>query len=449
MKTGTIAKRAAALLLLLSLLAASLFAFTACDASLGGSNKLLGKEELRQNAASESDAGLDFAADYFDKWELPRFSLSKLRGLENIYASKFVREVGDPLTKAREALTVFLDSYYDVTDLADSDAVTDALIYSYVATMGDKYSVYRTAAEYTSYTSEMSGSFVGIGVTVRYSAELDAIEVHSVSVGSGAEEAGILAGDLIVGVDALRVASDGYDAAVNAIRGEEGTSVGITVLRGGEELTFSVTRRKLVDKSVTYVIEGDVAYLTITGFKANTFQQFKEAIDAAEAAGVKGIVYDLRNNPGGYLSAVTDCLDYIAPKGTTIASFTNGYDDPVIATRAHSLRLPSVVICNENTASAGELFTAGVRDFSALGFFSAKLVGTRTFGKGIMQNTYSFRDRSAITLTVAYYNPPLGENYHGEGIAPDVISEQSNEGDAQMDAARLTIAELIKAANDK
>lgn len=441
----TTLRRATAFLVLVACLAACVLSFSSCADSFGGSSAILTKEELASNAEREQNDSLEFASDYFDKWDLPRFSLSKLHGLENIYVNKFVDDVGAPIEKARAVLAVFLSDYYDEIDLTDTTAVTDALIYSYVETTGDKYSIYRTAAEYKEYTTGMSGSFVGIGVTVHHYADSDIIEVYSVSEGSGAEEAGILAGDIITKVDGISVAERGYTDSVAAIKGDAGTSVDITVQRGDEELTFSVVRRKIVDKSVTYVIEGDVAYITMTGFKSNTYQQFKDAIDAAEAAGVKGIVYDLRDNPGGYLSAVTDCLDYIAPKGTTLVSFTNGYDDATTATKSHSLSLPSVVICNENTASAGELFTAGIRDFSDMGFFAATLVGTTTFGKGIMQNTYTFSDRSAITLTVAYYNPPCGVNYHGVGIEPDVLVTAAGEGDAQLDAAREAIKALINA----
>ena len=119
-----------------------------------------------------------------------------------------------------------------------------------------------------------------------------------------------------------------------------------------------------------------------------------------------------------------------------------GNAKPTVSKNEHEVRLPTVVICNGNTASAGELFTSAIRDFSEMGLFDAKIVGETTFGKGIMQNTYMFSDGSSITLTVAYYNPPLGKNYHGVGIEPDVPISMSNEGDAQMDAARLAINEL-------
>ena len=140
-----------------------------------------------------------------------------------------------------------------------------------------------------------------------------------------------------------------------------------------------------------------------------------------KANGAVGIVYDLRSNPGGYLSSVVDILSYISPKGTTIASFSNDYADTMVDDDSHSLTLPSVVICNERTASAGELFTAAMRDFDEeFGYFDVTIVGTTTYGKGVMQSSFHLGDGSFLTLTVAYYNPPSGKNYDGEGITPDV-----------------------------
>lgn len=442
MKMNYKARISAAFLSLLLILS-SLFILTSCS-GLGGSETVKTKAEIEANISSSLDLGLEYASDYLDRWELPRFSLKKLRSLENIFASKFVSDVGDPYERAKLTARAFIDGYYDETDFTSIDQTTDAIINAYVSTMGDRYSIYRTKSEYLEYNSSMSGSFVGIGVTVKYSLGDTAISVEKVHKGSGAEEAGILVGDIIVSVDGASVDTLGYDNAVSAIRGKENTRVTIGVIRGDESLSFKVTRKRVIEDSVTYFIEDGISYITISSFKDNSFGQFKEAIDASLDAGVRGIVYDLRSNPGGYLDSVTDMLSYICPKGTTIASFTNGYSKPAVSKSSHEVRLPAVVICNGNTASAGELFTAAVRDFSEMGLFEARIVGETTFGKGIMQNTYKFTDGSSITLTVAYYNPPLGENYHGVGIEPNVIVPESDEGDAQMDAARLAILELIK-----
>ena len=162
-----------------------------------------------------------------------------------------------------------------------------------------------------------------------------------------------------------------------------------------------------------------------------------------EKNGVKAVIYDLRNNTGGYLSSVLNALDYVAPKGTTLASFSNDYDDDEVSKSSHSFLIPTVVICNEMTASAGELFTAGIRDLADMGHLDATLVGTKTFGKGIMQSTFTLSDGSTITLTVAYYMPPSGKNYHEVGITPDVVVERTKDGDVQLDAAYAAIESLL------
>ena len=314
------------------------------------------------------------------------------------------------------------------------------LIYSFVETSGDRYSIYRTSEEYEEYDTNMSGSFVGIGVTVRYNSVTNEIVVESVTDGGGAKEAGILPGDSIIKVNGESVEIIGYDKAVSNIKGEPETTVEVTVMRGCEEISFTITRRKIVEKTVSYEIENEIAYIKVTSFKANTASQFKAAVDEALKNNVKGIIYDLRDNHGGYLDTVLEMLDYIAPKGTALASFTNDYMDPVYSKSSHTVTLPTVVICNGSTASAGELFTAGIRDFSTMGFFNASLVGEKTFGKGIMQNTYLFSDNSSITMTVAYYNPPCGINYHDEGIIPNVAEENES---LQLTAAYEEIAKLI------
>ena len=161
-----------------------------------------------------------------------------------------------------------------------------------------------------------------------------------------------------------------------------------------------------------------------------------------KANGAVAIIYDLRSNSGGLLLPAVNMLSYIAPKNTTIVSFTNGYSAPMKDNDSHSLSIPSVVLCNSRTASAAELFVAAMRDFDGkLGLFDVTMVGVTTYGKGIMQATYMLDDGSSVTLTVAYYNPPSGENYHEVGITPDVIVDSSS---AQLDEAYEQAKQLIK-----
>ena len=434
-------KKITALILFFGIIISASAALFSCTPGIGGTSNPASPEALLATVLGESSKEFDTVADYLDFWGFPEFSRSKLITLEKTYRKHFVSELPSPYDKARAVGEYFITNFY-TGEKKSIDETTDMLIDSFVRTSGDKYSIYRTAKEYTDYTTDMSGSFVGIGVTVRYNGETGEILVEKVHDGGGAKDAGILPGDYITKVNGENVADIGYEIAVSNIKGEENTTVNVSVLRGDTEITFTIIRRQIVENSATFEIKDGIAYIEITSFKNNTASQFKSAVDEALKMGAKGIIYDLRDNHGGYLDTVIEMLDYIAPKGTMLASFTNGYMDPKYSKSAHSLSLPTVVICNESTASAAELFTAAIRDFSNMGYFPATIVGEKTFGKGIMQNTYLFNDKSSITMTVAYYNPPSGVNYHDVGITPDV-TVSVGEGDPQKDAAYSEIAKLI------
>lgn len=443
MKIKTQFKKLTLFFLILCLIISSCVSFSSCisGVGIGGTSDPASPEELLLTISQEPTKEFDTVADYLDFWQFPEFSKSKLSTLESLYRRQFVEELPAPYEKAKAVGEYFIEYFYTGEEKSVTET-TDLLIHSFVETSGDAYSIYRTAAEYQEYDAGMSGSFVGIGVTVRYSVETNEILVESVTDGGGAKEAGILPGDYIIKVNGESIDTLGYEKAISNIRGEPNTTVDISVLRGNEEKTFTITRRQIVEKSVTYEIKDSVAFVKITGFKGNTAAQFKTAVDEALACGIKGIIYDLRDNSGGYLDTVLEMLDYIAPSGTILASFTNNYMEPKYSKSNHTVNLPTVVLCNGYTASAGELFTAGIRDFSDMGFFPATLVGEKTFGKGIMQNTYLFNDHSSITMTVAYYNPPSGVNYHDVGITPDV-TVANGEGDPQLTTAYSEIAKLI------
>lgn len=387
----------------------------------------------------------NFVTSRLDELGVPEFDHSKLKGIEVVYRDYYVEELPPVEELTAKTSELYFEKFHSEIDTADKTAVTDALIHCYIDVIGDDYSIYRSAKEYEDYGTDMSGTFYGIGVVVKYDHIEETITVTEVYSGGGAHEAGIIPGDLIIRVDGENLSDIGYNATVNKIRGELNTRVEITVLRGSEEITVSATRKKVVEQTVSYSInENKVGYIKITSFKSNTYSQFKEAIDYMEDNGAVGIIYDLRSNPGGYLDSVVNMLSYIAPSGSDVVSFTNNYAKEIRDNNLHSVDLPSVVICDEGTASAGELFTAAMRDYSDLGYFDVTVVGKNTFGKGIMQSTYEFTDKSAITLTVAYYNPPSGENYHGVGIAPDVTVEMGEDTDTQLDAAYVEISKLIK-----
>ena len=391
----------------------------------------------------KTPSNIDYASNYFEEYNLPDFDTKKFRKAERIFRDYSPLEIPDAKTLAEATAALYFENFHEKIDTGDKSAVTNALLSCYVYATGDRYSVYRDPSEYDNYSADMSGSFYGIGVTVIHDKMAGTITVSEVYSGSGAEEAGILPGDLIIGADGAKLSDIGYNAVVEKLRDQSTSSVSVSLIRDGKELTLTVPKKELVEESVKYSIdENKIGYIELSSFKGNTFSQFKEAIGYMKENGAVGIVYDLRSNPGGYLSSVVDVLSYISPKGTTIASFSNDYADTMVDDDSHSLTLPSVVICNERTASAGELFTAAMRDFDEeFGYFDVTIVGATTYGKGVMQSSFHLGDGSFLTLTVAYYNPPSGKNYDGEGIVPDV--EVMEEADPMISAYE-EILKLVK-----
>ncbi len=413
--------------------------------SLGGSDVVYSKEELTANISETSSKTYDYACDYFDKWNFPRFDKSKIKAVENCFYNYSVFSLPEIAKHAELAALYFLDNYYDVIDLESMSDVTDALLRSITATAGDEYAVYRSAEEYEDYVGDLSGEFVGIGVEISMRVN-NFFEILRVIEESGAEDAGILAGDILHKVDGISAGKDNYDKVLNLLDGEVGSTVSVTVLRDGQEITFSVVRSKINDKTVSYTLDANkIGYIKISSFKANTAEQFRAAINYMEDNDAEGIVFDLRNNLGGYLNAVVDCLDYLVPMNKKIVSYRTKSSADVIyrSKTSHYITLPCVVLCNENTASAGELFVAAMRDYNTFDVLDVRTVGKVTFGKGVMQNTYSMKDGSSITLTMAYYTPPSDVNYHGVGVTPDIKVEQTEaEGDEQLNRAMSEIEHL-------
>ena len=385
-------------------------------------------------------------------WRMPTFTKNLLLGVERCYNLYYYKELPEVATLAYDTAMNFINEAYDTVNMTDPDAVAYALIDSYIAVIGDPYSYYRTAEEFEDYETDMSGQFAGIGVSVETSLSEGGILVINAISGSPAEKVGIKPGDRIIKVGDKIVSEIGYDVAVSLIKGEIGTIVNITVLRDGVEITYDIERALVTENTVGYaMLEGNIAYIQITSFKANTAVQFKEAIDRAEADGAAGIIFDVRYNPGGYLTAICNSLSYLVPTGTPIASFSSDKTE-IAASHGtqmepvdHVLTIPSVVICNRYTASAGELFTAAIRDFSEMGLINAVTLGESTYKKGVMQSTLSFENGAALTLTTAYYNPPLGVNYDGIGVVPDVELDEETDF---IEAAYRKILEMTESGSN-
>ena len=261
---------------------------------------------------------------------------------------------------------------------------------------------------------------------------------------SPAQRAGVQIGDQLHSVEGMLVTKETIEDAFSRMLGDVGEPVNFTVLRNGELLSFSILRENMENMTVSYSISEDkVAYISVSGFKRSTYQYFENAVRSATEAGAVGFIFDMRDNPGGYLSTVLNVLECLVPEGARLCSYgpENGVPTIYMATEPDAISVPCVVLCNGATASAAELFTAALRDYDDMGFLRVTVVGTAeaTYGKGIMQSSYHLTDGSVLTMTSAYYNPPCGENYHGKGVIPDVVCEES----AALDVARQALLDLI------
>lgn len=396
-----------------------------------------------------------YVASYLQAWRVPIFDTTKFLYMEQCFIDYYNYGGGlpDKLVHAERTARLFLDNYYDVIDRNDETAVTDALLSCYVAALADPYAIYRPPVETENFSNDMSGSFGGIGVMVEQNSVEKTILITTVLPNSPAEAAGAMPGDYIYAVDGKTLDELGFSNAINYVRGPVGTTVTLTLIRNGEFVTLSMVRDIVEEINAYYEFDSEskIGYIQIVQFKENTYQQFKEAVDELEKLGAEGIIFDLRNNPGGYVSSVGDVVSYIIPTGHTVLSYQ--YKGQAAITYSstsddggdHTLSIPMVVVCNENTASAGEIFTAALRDYRNTGMLNVKIVGTTTFGKGIMQSSFYHDDGSSATFTTAYYNPPCGVNYHGIGVTPDVIVENTETEDLQLKAAYDEIVKLINA----
>ena len=329
---------------------------------------------------------------------------AKLREMDLVYA-KYAK---------MEALLTFIEENY-IREY-DKDQLWDDMYSAMFDSIGDPYSTYMTAEEYAAYVADRSGNYVGIGISVVYDKATGGAYIHRVTADSPAAKAGLQPGDIVTAVGKLTLSFDTYNQALNLVRGEEGTAVKLTVLRNGESLQVEVIRGKMKTENVFYEkLEGNVAYVEILSFSEDiTVSQFEAALKQAAEEGCTSYVFDLRNNPGGSLDVICKCLDLLLPEGDIVHIVSaDGKSESRKSDKEHFLDAPMTVLCNGNTASAAELFTADLRDYGL-----ATIVGETTFGKGTMQSITPLTDGSALKITHRYYNPASNVSYDGVGIKP-------------------------------
>ncbi|WP_373266142.1 S41 family peptidase [Hungatella hathewayi] len=346
------------------------------------------------------------------------------------------------ITKKITTLQQIIDKYY----LFDEDAtkVEDWIYKGMMYGLNDPYTTYYTAEEYQKLSEDTEGEYHGIGVMISQNRSTGIITVIKVFKDTPAAEAGMRPGDVLYKVGDMEVTGMDMDILVkDYIKGKDGSEVALTVFRQdeGEYVDLKMERRNVTVQTVEYqMLEDHVGYIAVSQFDVVTADQFKAAVDDLEKQGMKKLLVDLRNNPGGVLDTVVDMLDYILPDDLIIEgdkdlvrtnteatllvymADKNGKGGQEYASDGHSLDIPLAVLVNGESASASEVFTGAMKDYGR-----ATVVGTKTFGKGIVQNLIPLDNGTAIKMTTAHYYTPSGFDLHGKGIEPDVEVELKEE----------------------
>ncbi|MCM1193697.1 MAG: S41 family peptidase [Butyrivibrio sp.] len=324
-----------------------------------------------------------------------------------------------------QALAETIDKYFFLHEVTDEE-MRDGMYKGLLASLGDPYSEYYTAEELSSLMQDSEGIYYGIGAYVQLDSDTGLPKISGVIAGSPAEEANLRADDLIYEIDGTSTYGLNLTEAVALIKGPEGTEVEITLIREGESdyVKKTLTRRRVESPTVEFsMLEDDMAYIRVVEFDDVTVDQFADALAMAKGSDAKGIILDLRGNPGGNLRAVVDMCNMILPEGMIVYTEDKyGNREEYKSDGEHELELPLVVLVDMNSASAAEIMAGAIKDYGI-----GTLVGTTTFGKGIVQQIMSFRDGSAIKITISAYYTPNGNNIHGIGIVPDVVCEFDGE----------------------
>ena len=345
-----------------------------------------------------------FNITYFTATEYYNSRLDELEELETRYSK--LKSVAD-----------IVDKYF-VGEYEEADAIEVALA-GYVAGLDDVWSAYYTAEQTASIEEDEANQYVGIGVTYSTAAE-SLYQITAVTPGGPADLAGILPGDKLLtaaGVD-VNTLETGDDLAA-LVKGEIGTQVTIVVDRAGEPLTFNITRDVIYTYSVTSrMLENNVGYIAIADFDSNVDDEFREHLTTLQEQGAKGFIFDVRNNPGGYVSVMHEMLDGLLPEGPVITMVDKAGEEMPLTSDADMLEMPMVVLTNEYSVSAAEFFAAALQEYDM-----ATVVGTKTSGKGYSQQTFKLNDGSSVHISTTRYYTPKGNSLAETGVTPDLVVE--------------------------
>ena len=330
--------------------------------------------------------------------------------------------INDESIKKLEAIEEVINEYYYQDEDIDADKMIEGMYAGMVDSLGDPYSVYYTAEEWQSLMEETEGIYYGIGAYLSLDSATGLAKISGVIAGTPAEEAGLRENDIIYKVDDENIQGLELSEIVSRVKGEEGTVVHLTIIREGETdyLEMDVTRRQIESPTVNYeMYDNGIGYIQIREFDDVTTDQFTEALAVIKGSDAEGLILDLRGNPGGSLPVVVDIARMILPEGMIVYTEDKyGERDEYTCDGKNELNIPLVVLVNGNSASASEILAGAIKDYG-----KGTLIGTTTFGKGIVQRVLPLTDGTALKLTISAYYTPKGNNIHGIGIEPDIECE--------------------------
>lgn len=322
------------------------------------------------------------------------------------------------INKKVNLLEAYIDKFY--LNKIDDDTMAEEVYKGVINGLGDDYGEYYTKEEYENITQKSDGVYCGIGVTISQDAKTGVITVLQTSKNGPAQKAGIQEGDQLYAINGMTLFRKDISQVQALIKGGEDSRIKVTVLRDNKRLQFKVKRKDFEEKTVfTTILSNRIGYMQVTGFKKVTRKQFSKAIKKMKKKNVKALIIDLRNNGGGLLDIGVDMLDEMLPKGLVVYSKDKeGNTTKEYAKSEDSFDKPVAILVNENSASCSEVFAGAMQDKER-----AVLVGTKTFGKGIVQGVFKLEDGSALKMTISKYYTPKGRNIHGKGLTPDILVE--------------------------
>lgn len=358
----------------------------------------------------------------------------------NLGNTKYVLVSNNDNTIAEELarFRTIIDEYY--LGEIDENKLKESAIKGYVEGLGDEYSEYITKEEYEEYEINIMGNYVGIGIYMSVYKDSDEIVVLSTIEDSPAESAGILTGDIILKVDGIEYDGEHLDEASAAIKGEEGTKVKIEIKRNEQIMELEIERKKVIVNPVkSEVKENNIGYIKLTSFDEETSKIFKEKYEELQKQNIQSLIIDLRDNGGGIVQEALTIADYMLEKDSKMLITVNKKENEVIETAKTDpiITIPVVLLVNENSASASEILAGALKDNNR-----AKIVGTKTYGKGVIQELLRLKDGSAIKLTTEEYYTPNRTKINKVGIEPDELVE--NKKDEKTDLQLQKAIEMVK-----